>query len=297
MRQACRSIVLWSVAGLMVVWTASRSGAIEVGLVSDFQDGTTQGWTSGDANPNPPVREPDGGPGGVGDAFVKVTGSGQSGAGGKPVTFNRDQWTGDYAEAGVLAITADVRNLAGSAETLEVRLALLGFGGPFASQQSFVLEPGSDWTPVRFDLEAERFSGFGNFNSTLTNLTELRFFHGTSASSPGPDAELMFGLDNVTAVGAIEAVPGDADGDGDVDAFDLGLWQTQFGATGDGLSADFDVDGDVDAFDLGIWQIHFGTGLNGAAVPEPATLVVLVSAMALARRANTRDGVAPRRGL
>ncbi len=70
------------------------------------------------------------------------------------------------------------------------------------------------------------------------------------------------------------AVTGDADGDGDVDAFDLGIWQTQFGQTGDGLSADFDSDGDVDAFDLGLWQTNFGTG-QSAAVPEPASLALL----------------------
>ncbi len=73
-------------------------------------------------------------------------------------------------------------------------------------------------------------------------------------------------------------VPGDADGDGDVDAFDLGFWQAQFGRTGGGLEADFDRDGDVDGFDLGLWQTNFGTG-RSAAVPEPATAgTVLVAA-------------------
>ncbi len=79
------------------------------------------------------------------------------------------------------------------------------------------------------------------------------------------------------------AFPGDADTDGDVDAFDLGLWQTQFGQTGDGLSADFDTDGDVDAFDLGIWQLNFGTGV--VSVPEPASAALLaLPALALVRR-------------
>ncbi len=86
------------------------------------------------------------------------------------------------------------------------------------------------------------------------------------------------------------AIPGDADGDGDVDAFDLGIWQTQFGQTGQDLSADFDMDGDVDAFDLGIWQINFGTGLN-AAVPEPAGAALLglsASVLAIRRRPGGR---------
>ncbi len=96
-------------------------------------------------------------------------------------------------------------------------------------------------------------------------------------------------------------VPGDFDRDGDVDAFDLGIWQSGFGITPepgfvrpddpewdpfnttdtDGAlfsDGDGDGDGDVDAFDLGIWQARFGTGLNatGQNVPEPGALTILV---------------------
>ncbi len=78
-------------------------------------------------------------------------------------------------------------------------------------------------------------------------------------------------LDPSEFVQPIVKVMGDADGDGDVDAFDLGVWQAQFGMTGEGLSADFDGDGDVDGFDLGVWQNNLGTGVE-AAVPEPAGL-------------------------
>ncbi len=88
--------------------------------------------------------------------------------------------------------------------------------------------------------------------------------------------QVKFLFNNPGAVAMDTAVPGDADGDGDVDAFDLGVWQTQFGMMGDGLEADFDVDGDVDAFDLGLWQTNFGTGTSSA-VPEPATVGVIAS--------------------
>ncbi len=70
--------------------------------------------------------------------------------------------------------------------------------------------------------------------------------------------------------------PGDFDGDGDVDAFDLGLWQSGFGLARFSLALDGDADGDgdADAFDLGLWQSHFGT-TPALAVPEPGALGTL----------------------
>ncbi len=75
---------------------------------------------------------------------------------------------------------------------------------------------------------------------------------------------------------AAPTVPGDADGDGDVDAFDLGIWQTDFGMTGASLAADFDADGDVDGFDLGLWQTNFGRSAQGVTVPVPSVGVLMV---------------------
>ncbi len=71
-------------------------------------------------------------------------------------------------------------------------------------------------------------------------------------------------------------VPGDFDLDGDVDAFDLGVWQNGFGTASMATpnDGDADGDGDVDAFDLGLWQLTFGSGVS-AAVPEPGTVLTL----------------------
>ncbi len=95
-------------------------------------------------------------------------------------------------------------------------------------------------------------------------------------------------------------IPGDFDGDGDVDAFDLGIWQTGFGTrrdVGDGVvdAADYtiwrsfgdaDADLDVDAFDLGLWQTHFGAGrATPRAIPEPASLALIgLGTLLIARR-------------
>ncbi len=90
-------------------------------------------------------------------------------------------------------------------------------------------------------------------------------------------------------------VPGDFDLDGDVDAFDLGIWQTGFGVMNGARFTDGDADGDadVDAFDLGLWQTNFGTGataVGGTPIPEPgAGAVALIVGVGLASRARGRN--------
>jgi hypothetical protein len=62
------------------------------------------------------------------------------------------------------------------------------------------------------------------------------------------------------------ALPGDADGDGDVDIFDYNLVVSNFGAVGCAGSyrcqGDADGDGDVDIFDYNLVVSNFGTGTN-----------------------------------
>ncbi len=91
-------------------------------------------------------------------------------------------------------------------------------------------------------------------------------------------------------------LPGDFDLDGDVDAFDLGIWQAGFGTESGAFvtDGDADLDGDVDAFDLGIWQATFGTG--GAEVPEPGVAVLFVSLWPwVVRGRRERAAVGPNR--
>jgi hypothetical protein len=69
------------------------------------------------------------------------------------------------------------------------------------------------------------------------------------------------------------AVPGDFDGDGDVDGADFVAWQTNFPtATGATLAqGDADGDGDVDGADFVVWQTNFPftPGPGATPVPEP----------------------------
>jgi hypothetical protein len=98
------------------------------------------------------------------------------------------------------------------------------------------------------------------------------------------------------AVSYIGAAPllGDYDGNGRVEAADLGVWKGSFGATvSPGTGADGSRDGLVDGRDFLIWQRQLGSGgpatANAAAVPEPNTIsCILTGAMAISVRGARR---------
>lgn len=89
---------------------------------------------------------------------------------------------------------------------------------------------------------------------------------------------------------AIPYTPGDANRDGTVDASDLGILATHYGATsgaqwGDG---DFTGDGSVDVSDLGLLATNYSNGSSSvASVPEPGGIALLLCgllSLALSRR-------------
>ncbi|MCA9259962.1 MAG: multicopper oxidase domain-containing protein, partial [Planctomycetales bacterium] len=92
----------------------------------------------------------------------------------------------------------------------------------------------------------------------------------------------------------------DFDDDGDVDADDLAIWQTNFGASGGG---DANQDGAVDGADFLIWQQELGRASVQAAsgdasnsVPEPTTalqLTALVLSSLVAKRTTRQPPRAP----
>ena len=114
---------------------------------------------------------------------------------------------------------------------------------------------------------------------------------------PPPPNDVTTGFD-LDAVGILEAVIGDANGDGKVDGGDLAIWQQHYdprgrnAAANDASTGDFNGDGKVDGGDLALWQQHYdpvgisATSMTGdpleyaPSVPEPATVFLFLAVFA-----------------
>ncbi len=99
----------------------------------------------------------------------------------------------------------------------------------------------------------------------------------------------------INTVTRLTFTDGDYDFDGDVDLDDLGVWESQYGAslriadhTGASLStrmeADGNGDGVVDAADYTVWRDSFNAASVATAVPEPAGLVMALFGLSIAAR-------------
>src|SRR5262249_34684069 len=79
-------------------------------------------------------------------------------------------------------------------------------------------------------------------------------------------------------------VPGDFDGDADVDGADFVAWQTNFPLASSATLAqgDADADGDVDGADFVVWQTNFPFTPSPAVspVPEPTAFFLAIAAVA-----------------
>lgn len=96
-------------------------------------------------------------------------------------------------------------------------------------------------------------------------------------------------------INAAARLPGDYDGDEDVDGGDLLAWQRTLGSTA-ALAADGSINDVVDGADLGVWRDNFGqmtpasTPAAGA-IPEPSSLVLAIfvgGLLAAARQCDSK---------
>ena len=198
-----------AMVSLFIVALIPSIGVSEVisGQGSDFQDGTTNGWISGPADPDLPTHVPSGGPLGANDQYLQIESFGGFGPGSKLAAFNESPWAGDYAAAGVSAISADLKNFGN--QSLDIRL-MLEHGNPngagrtrFISSESFFLSANGDWQSATFGLSSDDLTwveGSHDLDMVLGDVAKLWIFHNSGRSFPGPNRAARLGVDNLTAV-------------------------------------------------------------------------------------------------
>lgn len=108
----------------------------------------------------------------------------------------------------------------------------------------------------------------------------------------GDGGALQWVLGELTADGSIQAneyvrlayaagLPGDFNGDGQVDAADYTVWRDTAGSTSQ-FAADANGDGKIDASDYAIWVANYGRSTSATtAVPEPSSIATVFAAIGL----------------
>jgi hypothetical protein len=135
-------------------------------------------------------------------------------------------------------------------------------------------------TPEPFGIGAHSQACCGEGETFSGNIAELIIFAKTLTPTEFNDVATYLNQKYFTQAAAGPA--GDYNGDGHVDGADLTVFKSQFGVTPVPATpnADGDGNGAVDGNDFLVWQRAVGASSGGtAAVPEPATVMMLLSSL------------------
>ena len=187
----------------MILIMAGRAEAIAIGMVDDFQTGTTAGWGGG----APTANVPNAGPAGTGDNALGVTVTS-----GRVALVSPAQWTGNYDAAGVTKILVDVRHQ--NAFNLQLRVGMAsgpvgpgGSGDTYVSTVAVPVANDGQWRRVALSLSAADFiphtannNSSPNAAAALANVSHFRILHNPVANFLGANGPATFFLDNIRAV-------------------------------------------------------------------------------------------------
>jgi hypothetical protein len=176
-------------AGLAV--TGATAQAVSLGQVDTFETGLA-GWASGANHPDPPRVDAEGGPQGAGDAWLRLSALGGTGAGSRLVAFSGPQWGGDYGAAGIAGITMDANNY-GDLD-VDLRLQFDSITGTVISSAAR-LPARSGWTPIFFSLSPADLTG----TAGLSGVTLMRLVNHPGTTGLPPQQLALVGIDNVLA--------------------------------------------------------------------------------------------------
>lgn len=180
-------------AGAGVV--CSEASAVTAGETDTFDtSGDPECWDG-----TPPAQVDDVGDMGVGDGALRMIADG-AGAGGKLVTYNINQWTGDYSALGSeVMITMEANNIGANPVTLRIAIGDELTSNPPPATASFYVtsdaaaEPlaaASGWTTVTFTLSSTDMvaaldapnSDSNTLADVLMAVAEFRILHSSAAN-------------------------------------------------------------------------------------------------------------------
>ncbi|MEM8955842.1 MAG: hypothetical protein AAGD22_16930 [Verrucomicrobiota bacterium] len=181
----------------LAILLPKANATISLGLINDFQDGTTQGWAGGS---NSPINIADGGPLGSGDSFLQI----------QPNTFfaSFNLLISGAVDPGVTGFTVDLMAPQNNVDTLELRLVIFGPGSStgtrYTSATPTVIPNDGIWRNYSFSLLEPDLAlpgGGDSYANVIADVNRIMFRHDPGApDSGGTFANAVLGVDNLTAV-------------------------------------------------------------------------------------------------
>ena len=184
----------------LLLAVSASAGAIMLGQIDTFTDGSLMGWGGGAQ----PQNISTGGPDGAGDRFLQLTAyyRGGKNGGGSLAAFNTGQWSGNYQAAGVDLIEVDMRNQ-GTADLYMRWVFFDSLGDRFVSANAIFIPQDNTWRHYLFPLgpaNMTRVLGSGTYAQMITSVTRGMFRHNPVPSSGGSYVVGgQIGIDNILA--------------------------------------------------------------------------------------------------
>jgi hypothetical protein len=179
---------IYTIIGCFFLFSFFANAQITTGQINEFTDGT-DGWLRGTAI----------------DGELVLTADGM-GSGGKLVTFNQAQWSGDYLSENVTHIRMQISN--SSSEDLFMRVALgngtdANSGTWYASTNAIEVPAGAIAQVLEFPIaeaELSLITGSSDYNTVFGNIATLRILHSGSPSAQGDAIVAEISIDNIEAI-------------------------------------------------------------------------------------------------